>query len=118
MLNSKLDEVFPKQSVKLSNKDKKWMNANFKKLDRQKKREWQKNGKSLKYLELKARFDSKYKEAASKYLDKNVRELMTSQPGKAYATLRQMGAQPGDDLDYLLFTLNEHQKVHCTFLSG
>ena len=90
------------------------MNANLKKLDRQKKREWQKNGKSLKYLELKARFDSKYKEAASKYLDKNVRELMTSQPGKAYATLRQMGAQPGDDLDYSSFTLIEHLEKNLT----
>ena len=114
MLESKLDEVFPKQSVKISNKDKKWIDSNLKKLDRQKKREWQKNGKSLKYLELKSRFDSKYKEAASKYLDKNIRELMASQPGKAYSTLKQMGAQPGDDLDQSSFTLIEHLEKNLT----
>ena len=53
LLNTKLDEIFPTKSVKLSQKDKKWIDANLKKLDRLKKREWGKNGKSPKYLELK-----------------------------------------------------------------
>ena len=81
---------------------------NLKKLDRLKKREWQRNGKSQRYLDLKSRFDAKYKEASAKYTEKNVRELMTSQPGKAYSTLKKMGAQPGDDLDNSSFTIIEH----------
>ena len=114
MLNSKLDEVFPKKSFKLSQKDKKWIDANLKKLDRLKKREWQRNGKSQRYLDLKSRFDAKYKEASAKYMGKNVRELMTSQPGKAYSTLKKMGAQPGDDLDNSSFTIIEHLEKNLT----
>ena len=87
---------------------------NLKKLDRLKKREWQRNGKSQRYLDLKSRFDAKYKEASAKYMEKNVRELMTSQPGKAYSTLKKMGAQPGDDLDNPSFTIIEHLEKNLT----
>ena len=113
-LMAKLDAVLPLKSVKISGKDKKWIDANLKELDRKKKREWQKNEKSLKYLEIKAKFDSKYKEAATKYLEKNVRELMDSKPGRAYSTLKQMGAQPGDDLEDTDFSLIEHLELNLT----
>ena len=59
ILFHKLDEHFPVKSVKFSAKDKKWMTGELKKLDRQRKREWVKNGKSIRYSELKAKFDQK-----------------------------------------------------------
>ena len=58
--------------------------------------------------------DEKYKEAATKYLDKTVRELKESDPGKAYAILKRMGAQPGDDLDDGSFSLLEHLEDRLT----
>ena len=61
VLENKIDEYFPTKTVKLSNKDKLWIDAELKKLDRQKKRIYYKQGKSKKYLELKKLFDSKYK---------------------------------------------------------
>ena len=108
LLFHKLDEHFPVKSVKFSAKDKKWMTGELKKLDRQRKREWVKNGKSIRYSELKAKFDQKYKDAAAKYSEKNVADLLNADPGKAYATIKRIGAKPGDDLDDASFDVLEH----------
>ena len=114
LLEAKLNEIFPTKSVRLSNKDKKWMDYELKKLDRAKKREWCNKGKSNKYVKLKTEFDQKFNEAAEKYLEKNVRELKESDPGTAYATLKRMGAQPGDNLDDGSFSLLEHLEANLT----
>ena len=108
ILFHKLDEHFPVKSVKFSAKDKKLMTGELKKLDRQRKREWVKNGKSIRYSELKAKFDQKYKDAAAKYSEKNVADLLNADPGKAYATIKRIGAKPGDDLDDASFDVLEH----------
>ena len=46
LLERKLNQIFPTKSVKLSNKDKKWIDSELKKLDRKKMREYCKHGKS------------------------------------------------------------------------
>ena len=56
----------------------------------------------------------KYKLAAKNYLDKSVRALMEDNPGKAYATLKRMGAQPGDCLDEGSFRLKEHTDANLS----
>ena len=114
IINAKLDKHFPVKTVKISHKDKPWINFELKKLDRLKKREWVKKGKSPKYLELKKKFDTKYKEALEKYLNKNVRELMAADPGKAYSTLKRLGAKPGDELDNASFDIIEHLESKLT----
>ena len=114
LLHKKMNKYFPTKSVKISQKDKKWINFELKKLDRAKKREWCKNGKSSKYCKLKEEFDRKYKEASEKHLEKSVRELKESDPGRAYATLKKMGAQPGDSLDDCSFSIVEHLESNLT----
>ena len=114
LLEGKMDEIFPTKTVKISNKDKMWIDAELKQLDRQKKRIYSKEGKSKKYLELKEKFASKYAKGAADYLEKNVRALKESDPGKAYATLKRMGAQPGDNLDDGSFSLIEHLEANLT----
>ena len=113
-LDTKLNEIFPTKNVKISNKDKKWIDAELKKMGRLKSREYNKKGRSEKYKRLQAEFDIKYEKAANKFLDKNVRDLKESDPGKAYATLKRMGAQPGDDLDDGTFSLLEHLEANLT----
>ena len=54
------------------------------------------------------------KKAANDHLEKNVRSLKESDPGKAYSTLKKMGAQPGDMLDDGSFTLIDHLKDNLT----
>ena len=71
-------------------------------------REWNKNGKSSKYVELETKFTEKYEAAAKKYMEKKVEALKESQPGKAYSVFKSMGAQPGDCTDNHTFTLPNH----------
>ena len=114
LLQVKLDQILPTKSVKLSNKDKAWMDRELKTLDRTKKREWCARGKSDKYIKLKKEFDQKFKIAAEKFLEKNVLELKNSDPGKAYATLKRMGAQPGDNLEDGNFAILQHLEENLT----
>ena len=53
-------------------------------------------------------YEEKYRKAAEAYLKKNVRALMEEDPGKAYQSLKKLGAQPGDCLDGGSFTLTSH----------
>ena len=65
-------------------------------------------------MEILEKYDTMFKKAAADYLEKNVSELKNSDPGKAYATLKRMGAQPGDELDDGTFSLLEHLEANLT----
>ena len=109
IINQKLETFLPLKTVKINpNFDKPYITGDLKKLDRKIKREYRKNCKSKKYLELKSVYDEKLKKEAKAYLDKNVRSLMEDDPGKAYQTLKKMGAQPGDCLEDNTFHLLSH----------
>ena len=113
-LTEKLNDIFPIKEVKVSLKDKPYITAELKKLDRRKMREYRKHGKSQKYFELKSCFELKLSKAAADHLNKNVRALKESDPGRAYTTLKKMGAQPGDILDEGSFTLLNHLEANLT----
>ena len=109
LVNEKLDSIFPLKSVKVNpNMDKPFITAELKKLNRQLKREYRKNQKSAKYRRLKHCYDEKFKKAAEAYLVKNVRSLKEDDAGKAYQSLKKLGAQPGDCSDEGAFTLISH----------
>ena len=114
LLETKVDEIFPTKSVKISTKDKFFITKEIKQLDRQKKRIYRKQGKSQKYLDFLEKYEAKYKKAAAEYLAKNVNDLKKSDPGKAYSILKRMGAQPGDELDDGSFSLTEHLEENLT----
>ena len=79
--------------------------------DRAKKREYNRRGKSVKYLRLKGLYDEKFKIAAENYLQKNVTSLKKSDPKKAYSLLKKMEAKPGDCMDDGYFTLKNHEHL-------
>ena len=91
--------------MRISSQDKAWITAELKTIDRQKNREYIKRGKTLKYKNLEQKFRLKYKAEAEKYLRKNMDDLMTTNPGKAYSILKKMGAAPGDCIESNTFTL-------------
>ena len=94
-VNEKLDAIFPLKTVKINPiLDKPFFTAELKKLNRQLKREYRKNYKSEKYNRLKNCYVVKYKKAAEVYLEKNVRALKEDDPGRAYQSLKKLGAQP------------------------
>ena len=108
IMKHNLDKFLPEKSIKLSLKDKPYINSEIKTLDRKVKREYRKHGKSEKYIQLKSVYNSKLKKATSNFLTKNVANLRESKPGKAFAVLKKMGAEPGDQLEDGSFTLIEH----------
>ena len=115
IMKQKLDVIFPTKSVKINpSVDLPFITADLKKLDRLVKREYRKHGKSLKYKELKSKYDEKFKATSSEYLHKSVRTLMEDCPGKAYRCLKRLAAQPGDHPDEGSFTLTSHQEENLT----
>ena len=113
-LKEKVDKLFPEKTVKVSTKDKPFITKELKSLDRRKKKEWRKNGKSSKYNELKHEFLTKYKKASAAYLQKNVTNLKKENQGKAFATIKSMGAQLGDCEEVHSFTLRKHVEENLT----
>ena len=108
-IGEKLEIIFPLKTVKIKpNVDVPFYTKELKILDRQVKREYRKNSKSVKYQRLKKLYNEKYQKAANAYLEKNVRSLKEDDPGKAYKSLKKMGAQPGDCSDEGAFQLQSH----------
>ena len=116
LLQQKLDETCPQKSMKIGSQDKPFINAELKNIHRRKSREYIKHGKSEKYIALKTKFKQKYKIEASKYIQKNVEDLKVSNPGRAYSTLKKLGAQPGNCTDSNSFKLPSHTADNLTEL--
>lgn len=111
---TKMQTIFPLKKVKISSDDKPFITAELKKLDRKIKRIYSKSGKTDRYDILKKSYDLKYKKAARKYIEKNVADLKYENPGKAYSTLKKMGAAPGDCNDEGSFSLQNHLDRNLT----
>lgn len=90
------------------------MTAELKSLHRLKSREYTKRGKTEKYRTLAKKFKDMYKNAAEKYLRRNIDELMECKPGQAYTVLKRMGARPGDCTDAQTFTLPRHERENLS----
>ena len=103
-----LDKNCPVKTMKIGPQDKPFITLELKKLAWQKQREYIKRGKTPKCKKLQAEFNEKYNLAALKFVNDKKEELKTTEPGKAYRILRNLGAQPGDCTDSSTFTLPEH----------
>ena len=114
MLHEQVEALFPEKKVRITRKDKAWITAELKALDRKKMMEWRKKGKSDKYKNIQKEFSMKYKKASSDYIKKCVSDLKEQHPGRAAATLKKMGARPGDCEEVGSFTLLNHLKENLT----
>ena len=93
ILKYNLDRYCPEETMKVGSQDKAWVNSELKKLHRLRSREYLKRGQTAKYESLARQFETKYKVEAQKYMQKNVESLKETNPGRAYSTLKKMGAQ-------------------------
>ena len=114
LLCSKLDEIFPQKNLKLSSNDDPWITTELKDIARLKKREWWNFGKTKRYDSLKKKFKHKNKEAACKYITKNISEIKSTNPARAYRLLKKIGAHPGDSTEETTFTLSNHDAQNLT----
>ena len=86
----------------------------MKKIHRRRQLEYTKRGKSAKYKAIDKEFEVKYKAEALKYMQNNIDSLKHSNPGRAFSTLKRLGAQPGDCTDSNTFSLPSHLSDNLT----
>ena len=114
LLFGNLDKLCPLKSMRISDRDKPFINAELKVLNRRKQREWNKKGKSSKYTKLASEFEVKFKAAAQSYIRNKMDDLNEAKPGKAFGVMKTMGAQPGDCSDDQTFSLPNHQELNLS----
>ena len=59
IVEEKVEQLFPEKTIRITNKDKDFITAELKTLDRKKKREWSKKGRSALYIQLRKEFRHK-----------------------------------------------------------
>ena len=90
MLVSKLDEIFPEKTRKISSDDQPWVTFKLKKLDRARKRIFHKERRSEKWKKLDKIFKKEAKSAKSEFYKNKVEELKIKNPGQWYSCLKNI----------------------------
>ena len=95
--NSNLvDKVFPSKEVLVGPKDLPYFTEELRLLKRQRLRAYTTHGgKSVQYLNLKARFEDKLKSEAMKYVSKIETEVSEGKRGSSYKAIRKTGRKLG-----------------------
>ena len=107
MVGDMVDIAFPTVTVRTNSQDLPFITDQLKKLARRKKQEYKRHGRTQKYRKLNEEYKAMFKIEANRYVEKNVREIQNSQPGRAARILKQLGAAPGDQ-QTKDFTLTNH----------
>ena len=89
--------IFPEKKITIYDSDKRWFNEELRNLKRKRMREYVKNGKSAKYLELKAAFTTKSKEQIAKLKERLKAEVLEGKRGSSYPVLKKLAARPASD---------------------
>jgi hypothetical protein len=84
-LLQKLDEIFPEKVRKINSDDQPWISHKLKKMDRQRKRIFNKERSSAKWKIMNKLFKKEMKSAKSQFYQKNIAE-----PGQWYSCLRKI----------------------------
>ena len=118
MMSKMVEDTFPLKSIIISNDDQVWFNEDLRALKRARLREYNRHGKSLKYLNLKSKFDTKFKQEFFKYKAKIELEVIEGKRGSSYSALKKLGLRPGE-LSHPEFELPEHvEKYHSPLKSA
>ena len=108
-----LNNVCPEKQVFSRPNDLPYVTEDMKVLKRSIQREYEKRGKSPKYLELKCSFDQKMKKEVLKYKDKILEDVRSGNRNSSYSALRKLGVRPGDSSSNT-FTLPAHLDYNLT----
>jgi hypothetical protein len=92
MIMEKVDFFFPEKTIKVNENDQPWASPELKIIDRQRKREYNKNKKSEKWKMLDAKFTEKSSLEKESYYENIVHDLKTSNPGKWYSKVKRMSS--------------------------
>ena len=90
MILKKVNLFFPEKSIKVSSNDEPWVDNQLLKIDRQRKREYNKRKRSKHWKELDQAFKERAKTLKEKYYENRVEDLKTSNPGQWYSKIKRM----------------------------
>ena len=85
-----LDTLAPQKTRKISNDDKPWFSEPLKKLDRKRRREFQRNRRSERYLQLQKKYKTKCTEEKKKFFIKMVTQVKEANPSQWYSMLKRI----------------------------
>ena len=111
--NSIVSETFPEKDIIVSPEDKPWFNEQLRKLKRQRLREYNRHGRSDKYLKLAASFNEKSAIEIEKYKKKIMTEVTEGRRGSSYPALKRFGMRPGEN-DSADFQLPSHSEQNLS----
>ena len=109
--NAILCETFPEKIIIVSPEDKPWFNEKLRNLKRSRLREYNRHGRSEKYLKIAALFDEKAKIELSKYKDKIMSEVTDEKRGSSYPALKRLSMMPGES-NQSVFHLPSHAELN------
>ena len=92
ILVQKVDTFFPIKTRKVCNDDQPWFTFKLKKLDRQRKRVYRRERRSIRWKNLDSLFKQEMKSAKSQFYKKEVAHLKLQNPGKWYQCLKKLSS--------------------------
>ena len=95
-MDKMIADTFPSKTITISSEDKPWFNEELRSLKRARLREYNRHGKSQKYLELQTKFSNKFQNEFHKYRLKIENEVSEGKRGSSYFIVKKLGLRPGD----------------------
>ena len=112
-IESLICSTFPQKRILVSSDDQPWFTEELRALKRKRQREYQKHGKSQKYLDLLESFNAKSKLEIEKYKQEIANQVAVGERGSCYTLLRRLDKRSGQTKSSS-FTLPEHSKLCLT----
>jgi hypothetical protein len=90
MITKALNNCLPEKVIKVASDDEPWYSDSLKKLDRRRRREYNKNRRSSKYIELSCLYKEKLSKTKKKYKRDKIDDLKSAKSGEWYSQLKRM----------------------------
>ena len=113
-LQTILSETFPQKEITISSEDQPYFNESLRHLKRQRLREYNRHGRSVKYLNIMKTFSDKLEKEKLKYLEKIEKEVSEGKRGSSYPTLKKLGMRPGESTHMNVFILPDHAEQNLS----
>ena len=96
VMSGKIEGIFPTKEIRIYEGDKEWMTSELRTIRRQKSREYVKNKKSKKFIELQKKFNEKKEENSKNFIETNIEALKSLSLSKFYSKIKEIGARLGE----------------------
>jgi hypothetical protein len=93
IIDEKIEKVCPKKTIKVYKNDKEWMTEALRKIRKRKSREYRRHGKSVKFVDLQAKFEEMKAANTKKYMEEEIETLKKSNLSQFYRKMKVIGSR-------------------------